>query len=128
MLRLNIAVANESLFHKWERIVGKKPDRTVQDIVNVLMRGEMRPHVAELIEQYDLYDQLLACREELTSPENQYMYIGTLSDERELREETATVIELFPWEGELDQQEELDFECCSYNFTKSNPSRYDTWR
>lgn len=132
MLLLNIAATKERLFHKWERIVGKKPDPTVQDIVDVLMREEMRPYVAELIKQFGLHDQLIVRREELTRPENRVLYYGTMPDERELRKETATAIGRAPWEVELDrqkefnQQEELDFECCSEQFRKSNPSHYNT--
>ena len=41
------------LYTRWERVVGTKPDRTVDDIVNVLMRDDMRPVVKELMKDYE---------------------------------------------------------------------------
>lgn len=46
-------VKRDRIFKMYERMCGRKPDMVVQDLLNLLMRDEMRPLVRDLICEYN---------------------------------------------------------------------------
>ena len=46
-------VKRDSIFKMYERMCGRKPDMVVQDLLNLLMRDEMRPLVRDLIREHN---------------------------------------------------------------------------
>lgn len=48
-----LAVKRDRIFKMYEKMCGRKPDKVVEDLLNVLMRDEMRPLVRDLIREYN---------------------------------------------------------------------------
>ena len=46
-------VKRDRIFKMYERMCGRKPDMVVQDLLNLLMRDEMRPLVRDLIREHN---------------------------------------------------------------------------
>ena len=48
-----LELSRDRVFKTYERMCGRKPDMVVHDLLNVLMRDEMRPLMADLIRELD---------------------------------------------------------------------------